>query len=101
MALCAAEQGPIETSGYVTEAKMHILVTLSLAKAYRDTLVEAATSDPELKTVRSPRSRLQQRLLVRLGRWLIATGLRLRSRYGAASYPFPEHCLPVDGRAGA
>jgi hypothetical protein len=101
MALHVATHLFIDMSGHAGEAEMQILITLSLAKAYRDTLVEAATSDPESKAVGSTRPRLQQRLLVRLGKWLIATGLRLRARYGAASHPFSDHCSPADGRACA
>ena len=58
-----------------------------LAKEYQNRMLEEAKRYRMLKATRAARPRLQQRLLMRFGDFLISAGLRLKERYKPAMCP--------------
>ena len=66
---------------------MPIPTTLSMSKAYQNILLEEAKTNGILKTSRTMRPRLQERLFMRVGDLLISAGLRLQGRFELATLP--------------
>ena len=72
-------------------------VTLLMAKAHQNRLLKEAKEAKEigmLKAARTARPRLQERLFVRLGNFLISAGMRLQERCQPVMYPGPETHQP-------
>ena len=63
---------------------------LMISKVHQNSLLEEAKKNQMLKATRSAKPRLQERLCVRIGDFLISAGLRLKQRYKPAMCPGPE-----------
>ena len=57
--------------------------------AQHDAWLEEGRKEPSYRVAKSARLRVHRRLLSRVGKWLVSTGLRLQARYGAIP-PVPE-----------
>lgn len=61
---------------------MHDLTTLAMiAKEHQNSMLEEAKKNRMLRAIRAERPRFRERLFVRVGDFLISTGLRLKGRY--------------------
>ena len=80
---------------------MQLPITPEMAKAYQDILVQEAQGNRLAGTVKAARPRLQDRLVVGTGDWLIATGQRLRERAKPSSPALPDTCGSATGKVSA
>jgi hypothetical protein len=70
------------------EDDMFNLKVLSMiAKEHQNNMLEEVKKNQMLKAIRPAKPRLQERLCVRIGDFLISAGLRLKKRYKPEIYP--------------
>jgi hypothetical protein len=63
-----------------------------LVKERQDNLLKEVKKSRGLKSARTARPGLQERLFTRVGDCLISAGLRLQARYQPATYPGTKAC---------
>ena len=68
----------------------HLTTLAMIAKEHQHNMLEEAKKYRVLKDARAARPRLQEYLFVRVGDFLISTGLRLKERYEPVVCPGPE-----------
>ncbi len=71
--------------------------TTSLLVAYHDAWLEEMQKEPGLRVGQPARPGVRRRLLTRLSRWLVSTGLRLHARYTVEMPPEPEEPVHSSG----
>jgi len=76
---------------------MFSLLVLRLAELHQETLLEEAKRNQMVARSRADQARLEVRVLVGLGVFLISVGLRLHERHWPEMRPAPESCGPVCG----
>jgi hypothetical protein len=76
---------------------MQIPITLGLAVAYQEALLEEAGVNRPLRNARLVRPRLRDRLCLRAGEWLISAGVWLRTRVQPAVPSSPDAYRPAAG----
>ena len=65
-------------------------VLARMVKEHQDSMLEEAKKNRILKAARAARPRLQERLFVRVGDFLISAGLRLKEQYEPEMCSCPE-----------
>jgi hypothetical protein len=68
-----------------------------LAELHQEALLEEAKESRLAARGWASKPRLEERVLVALGTWLISIGLRLQARYRPEMRPAPESCSPACG----
>lgn len=68
----------------------NLTVLSMIAKEHQNNMLEEVKKNQMLKATRPAEPRLQERLCVRIGDFLISAGLRLKERYTPAICPGPE-----------
>jgi hypothetical protein len=76
---------------------MFSLLVHRMAELHQETLLEEAERNRMIARSRADQARLEVRVLVGLGVFLISMGLRLHERYLLAVRPAPEGCGPACG----
>jgi hypothetical protein len=71
----------------IEEDDMRIMTLAIIAKEHQKDMLEEVKKCRMLKALRAKRPRLQERLLVRVGDFLISAGLRLKERYQSEMCP--------------
>jgi hypothetical protein len=80
---------------------MHLPITPEMAKAYQDILLHEAQGNHLAGQVKAAGPRLQDRLLVKTGNWLIATGLMLHERARPSAPALPDTYRSATGKVSA
>ncbi len=68
------------------------LLTPLLARAHQEALLEEAKGNQMVARAGEYSPRLEERVLVRLGAWLVSIGLRLQARYRPEMRTAPGAC---------
>ena len=76
---------------------MFSLLVLWLAELHQETLLEEAKGNRMVAQSGADKPRLEERVLVGFGAWLVSMGLRLQARYRPEMRPAPESCGPACG----
>ena len=76
---------------------MFSLLVLRLAEIHQEALLEQAQRNRLVVRGWANKPRLEERVLVGLGAWLVSMGLRLQARYRPEMRPAPESCGPACG----
>ena len=76
---------------------MFSLLVLRLAEIHQKTLLEEAQRNRLVAPGWANKPRLEERVLVGFGAWLVSMGLRLQARYRPEMRPAPESCGPACG----
>jgi hypothetical protein len=69
---------------------MQVPITVGMAVAYQETLLDEAGVDQPLQHARLVRPRLRDRFCLRVGEWLISSGVWLRTRVRPAVSSPPD-----------